>query len=92
MKQQLFNILMGLVGQLVYTEKLILSESQKEEIMNLDNWTFEGSSSAIIILNEMLYLFSYDKFFLQVQFTVKNDVVIKFDVITNEDKKIVYGK
>lgn len=92
MKEQLLNIVMGVAGQLAYRSVLQISDSEKQELLEPSNWTFAGTNTALIMLNETMYLFNYDKFFLQIQLTVKNNTVVKIDTITDETKKIAYGE
>ena len=91
MKEQLLNIVIGAAAQLAYRDVFQISESEKEDLLKPENWTLEGTNSAIIMLSEMRYLFSYNNFFLQVEITTKNNVVTRVDFVKEESKKITYG-
>lgn len=88
MKEQLKQVVIGVAGQLAYSETFKISDSEKEEMLNPENWEFKGANSSLIILNEMKYLFEYNKFFIQIQLTVINNVITRIDTITNPNNKI----
>lgn len=90
MKDQLKTLITGVAGQLAYNDVFKISDSEKSEMLNPDNWTYTGCNSAVIMLNEMRYLFEYTKFFIQIQFTVKNNVVVRIDTITKEKDKVSF--
>lgn len=90
MKEQLFTLIGGVAGQIAYQDKIKLSEKEKASFIDSSNWEFKGANSHLIILNEMLYLFEYKHFFVQIQFTVKNNTVVEINIITDKTKEITY--
>ena len=88
---QLLNVVLGVAGQMAYQDTFPISDSQKTEFIDPANWSFDGANSAIILLGEMQYLFTYKNFFIQVVLTVKNNAVIKVDIITDETKRVNFN-
>lgn len=90
MKDQLKHVIVGVAGQLAYSDTLKLSDSEKNDMLNPELWEYKGCSSALIVLQEMHHLFEYTKQFIQIKLTVKNNVVVSIDVITDKTKEITF--
>ena len=91
-KEDLQCLCAGTIGALlINNEALSITDYESEQMRNPDNWQLEDSTeNSWLIKPVTLFLMSYRLRFLQIQFNLENNTIIKVDVITDETKKIRY--
>ena len=91
MVDELKFIVLGTLRAAIGQGTVKVTDSEKEELINFDNWSLVDTED-YIISTKTNFLYEYRLKFMQVEIQMERTTIVGINIVTDELKRICYHK